>query len=312
MSHLSDARTATVQSQVTQYAQEVSSLPSADQIVHEEHAPTPPPQVSPSEASHSDSGFSLSSSSSGEVTGTPFDFGTQRYEYPFPPTQGTSSDPFLPLSSSITITSPSNSIWPSWPAQVAKSFPLTAPPPKKVRTHPKLRSVAAREPPVPPSLANKRSFWNLSLQRQASGESQQSDLSDTQTRGRKLSPGSVGFPEVDAYPVSDSEITVRRRQPSAHAVCASGSRMDPSEETTNQNGLITYGGRTPEVPAAGAPASGPVPNGGHNKLDLRPGNPPDRGTIQSSSVGKVLRIVAGRLLNWYTLFLGFLRSWRGT
>lgn len=311
MSHLSDARTATLQSQVNQNAEEVSSLPSPDQIIHEEHAPTPPHQVSPSEASHSDSGFSLSSSSSGEVTGTPFDFGTQRYEYPFPPTQGASSDPFLPLSSSITITSPSNSIWPSWPAQVAKSFPLTAPPPRKVRTHPKLRSVAAREPPIPPSLANKRSIWSLGLQRQGSAESQQSDLSDTQTRGRRFSPGSVGFTEVDAYTVSDSEITVRRRQPAAHVVCASGS-MDPSGETSNQNGFITCGGRTPEEPAAGAPASGPGPNGGHNKLDLRPGNPPDRGNIQSSYAGKVLRIVAGRLFNWFALFLGFLRSWRGT
>lgn len=302
MSHLSDARTATVQSQLNQNAEEVSPLPSPDQIVHEEHALAPPPQVSPSEASHSDSGFSLSSSSSGEVTGTPFDFGTQRYEYPFPPTQGTSSDPFLPLSSSITITSASNSIWPSWPAQVTKSFPLTAPPPRKVRTHPKLRSVAAREPPVPPSLANKRSFWSLSLQRQASADSQQSDLSDTQTRGRKLPPGSVGFTEVDVYPPSDSEITVRRRQPPAHALCASGSRMDPSEGAANQNGLTTCGGCTPEVPAADAPASGPGPNGGHNKLDLRPGNRPNRGNVQGSSVGEVLRIVAGRLLNWVLRF----------
>lgn len=302
MSHISDKRTATVQSQVNQNAEEVSPLPSPDQIVHEEHALAPPPQVSPSEASHSDSGFSLSSSSSGEVTGTPFDFGTQRYEYPFPPTQGTSSDPFLPLSSSITITSASNSIWPSWPAQVTKSFPLTAPPPRKVRTHPKLRSVAAREPPVPPSLANKRSFWSLSLQRQASADSQQSDLSDTQTRGRKLPPGSVGFTEADVYPSSDSETTVRRRQPSAYVVCASGSRMDPTEGVANQNGLITCGGCTPEVPAAGVPASGPGPNGGHNKLDLRPGNPPNRGNVQGSSVGKVLRIVAGRLLNWVLRF----------
>ncbi|KAG1736590.1 hypothetical protein EDB19DRAFT_1032980 [Suillus lakei] len=302
MSHLSDARTATVQSQVNQNAEEVPSLPSPDQIVHEEHAPAPPPQVSPSEASHSDSGFSLSSSSSGEVTGTPFDFGTQRYEYPFPPTQSTSSDPFLPLSSSITITSPSNSIWPSWPAQVAKSFPLTAPPPRKVRTHPKLRSVAAREPPVPPSLANKRSFWSLSLQRQASAESQQSDLSDTQTRSRKLPPGSMGFSEVDAYPASDSEITVRRRQPSAHVVCASGFRVDSGEGAGNQNGLITYGDRAPEAAAAGAPASGPGPNGGHNKLDLRPGNLPNRDNAPSSSVTEVLRIVAGRLLNWVLRF----------
>lgn len=298
MSHLSDTWTATVQSQVNQNAEESSP----DQIVHGEHALAPPPQVSPSEASHSDSGFSLSSSSSGEVTGTPFDFGTQRYEYPFPPTQGASGDPFLPLSSSIAITSPSNSIWPSWSAQVTKSFPLTAPPPRKVRAHPRLRSVAAREPPVPPGLANKRSFWNLSLQRQASAESQQSDLSDTQTRGRKLLPGSVGFTEVDTYSTSDSEITVRRRQPLAHVVYSSGSRMDPTEERANQNGLITCGGRAPEVPAVGAPASGPGPNGGHNKLDLRSGNSPTRGNVQNSSVGEVLRIVAGRLLNWVLRF----------
>lgn len=302
MSHLSDARTATAQSQVNHNGEEVSSLPSPDQIVHEEHSPAPPPQLSPSDASHSDSGFSLSSSSSGEVTGTPFDFGTQRYEYPFPPTQGTSSDPFLPLSSSITITSASNSIWPSWPAQVTKSFPLTAPPPRKVRTHPKLRSVAAREPPVPPGLANKRSFWSLSLQRQASAESQQSDLSDTQTRGRKLPPGSMGFTEVDAYPASDSEITVRRRQPSAHAACASGSRMDSREGAVNQNGLITCGDHAPEAQSAGPPASGPGSNGGHNQLDLRPRNPPNRGNVQSSSVGEILRIVAGRLLNWVLRF----------
>jgi hypothetical protein len=77
----------------------------------------------------------------------------------------------------------------------------------------------------------------------------------------------VGFTEVDAYTVSDSEITVRRRQPAAHVVCASGS-MDPSGETSNQNGFITCGGRTPEEPAAGAPASVPGPNGGHNKLDV--------------------------------------------
>lgn len=303
MSHLSDTRIASVQPQVNQYAEEASSLPpSPDQIVREEHAPAPPPQVSPSEASHSDSGFSLSSSSSGEVTGTPFDFGTQRYEYPFPPTQGTSSDPYLPLSSSITITSPSNSIWPLWPAQVTKSFPLTPPPPRKVRTHPKLRSVAAREPPVPPSLANKRSFWSLSLQRQVSAESQQSDFSDTQTRGRRLPPGGVGFTESDAYSASEPEITVRRRQPSAYAVYASGSRMDPNGGTGNQNGLITCGGRAPEVPVAGGPASGHGPNGGHNKLDLRPGNAPNRGNVQNSSVGEVLRIVAGRLFNWVLRF----------
>ncbi|KAG2369080.1 hypothetical protein BDR07DRAFT_849313 [Suillus spraguei] len=268
-----------------------------------------------------------------QVTGTPFDFGTQRYEYPFPPTQGTSGDPFLPLSSSIAITSPSNSIWPSWPAQVTKSFPLTAPPPRKVRAHPKLRSVAAREPPVPPSLANKRSFWNLSLQRQASAESQQSDLSDTQTRGRKLLPGSVGFTEADTYPTSDSEITMRRRQPSAHVVYLPGSRMDPTKGTANQNGLITCGGRAPEVPAVGAPASGPGPNGGHNKLDVGLHSHTPSGHIcllnivlsaavrEFANSRQCTKLVCRRGFEdsrrstfelGFTLLLGFLRSWQGT
>ncbi|KAG0702463.1 hypothetical protein DFH29DRAFT_921094 [Suillus ampliporus] len=236
-----------------------------------------------------------------QITGTPFDFGSQRYEYPFPPTQASSSDPYLPLSSSITITSPSNSIWPLWPPQVAKSFPLTAPPPRKVRTHPKLRSVAAREPPVPPGLVNKRSFWSLSLQRQASEESQHSDLSDLQTRGRASC--SMGFTEVDVYPASDSEITVRRRQPSAYAVRTagvSGSRMDKREGVADQNGLRTGGDHAPDAPAAGAFSSGS--NSDHKHLDLRRGNPPNRGNVQSSSVGQILRIVAGRLFYWVLRF----------
>ncbi|KAG1738389.1 uncharacterized protein EDB91DRAFT_457888 [Suillus paluster] len=207
-----------------------------------------------------------------QITGTPFDFGSQRYEYPFPPTQGTSSDPFLPLSSSITITSPSNSLWPFWSPQVTKSFPLTAPPPRKARTHPKLRSV--REPPVPPGLVNKRSAWSLSLQRQGSVESQQSDLSDLKTGGR----GSCNlFTEVDAYPASDSEIT-----------------MDTREGVADQKGLMTGGDHAPEVLAAGAPGS----NGGHKHLDLWRGNPSNRGNVQGSSVGQILRIVAGRRRSW--------------
>lgn len=78
----------------------------------------------------------------------------------------------------------------------------------------------------------------------------------------------MGFTEADAYSASEPEITVRRRQPSAYAVYASGSRMDPNGGTGNQNGLITCGGRAPEVPVAGGPASGHGPNGGHNKLDV--------------------------------------------
>ncbi|OAX33055.1 hypothetical protein K503DRAFT_840493 [Rhizopogon vinicolor AM-OR11-026] len=272
MSDQSDVLTTTLLSQEIQHTEEVSSLASSspDQIIHEEHPPAGHPQGSPSEASHSDSGFSLSSNSSGDITGTPFDFGSQRYEYPFPPAQGASGEPFLPLSSSITIPSPPNSNSPSWPLQVINSFPLTAPPTGKVRTHPKLRSVTAREPPVPPSLVNKRSFWSLSLQRQASAESQQSDVSDPPPRGRKLCPYSMGYTEQDVQHASDSEMTVRQRPPSARSASASRSRKRTSQRVANQKASITGGDCAPEVLAAGASASSPGPNGAHRQLDVRP------------------------------------------
>lgn len=204
-----------------------------------------------------------------QITGTPFDFGSQRYEYPFPQAQSLPTEPFLPLSSSITIQSTPNSNSPSWLQQVTNtnSFPLTPPPTRKVRTHPKLRSVTAREPPVPPSLVNKRSFWSLSLQRQASTESQQSDLSDPLPRGRKLCPYSIGFIEQDAHHASDSDITVRQRKPPARSGSTSRSRK---ERAASQKILITGGDRAPELPAVDASASSPGPNGAHRQLDVRP------------------------------------------
>jgi hypothetical protein len=205
-----------------------------------------------------------------QITGTPFDFGSQRYEYPFPPAHGVSSEPYLPLSSSIAISSPPNSNSPSWPLQATNTFPLTAPPTRKVRTHPKLRSVTAREPPVPPSLVNKRSFWSLSLQRQASAESQQSDASDPPTRGRGLFPYSVGFLEQDTQPTSDSEITVRQRQPSARSGSTSRSRKEARQRVANQKALIAGGDRAPEVPAAGTSVPSPGPIGAHRQFDVRP------------------------------------------
>jgi hypothetical protein len=134
-----------------------------------------------------------------------------------------------------------------------------------------LRSVTAREPPVPPSLVNKRSFWSLSLQRQASAESQQSDISDPPPRGRKLFPYSMGFTEQDAQPTSDSDITVRQHRLSVRSASASRSRKDTSQRVANQKTLITSGGdHAPEVPAIGASASNSGPNSAHKQLDVRP------------------------------------------
>jgi len=64
MSHQSDLWTPAV---LSQDIEEASSLTS-DQIINEELLPAGLPHGSPSEASHSDSGFSISSNSSGDVS----------------------------------------------------------------------------------------------------------------------------------------------------------------------------------------------------------------------------------------------------
>ncbi|KIJ62890.1 hypothetical protein HYDPIDRAFT_114014 [Hydnomerulius pinastri MD-312] len=153
-------------------------------------------RFSPSETPHSDSGFSMSSNSSGEIVGTPFDLGSQRFEYPFPQTQGSPIEPFLPLSSSIT--SPSHAQLPPWPTHINKSFPLTQPPLSRVKAHPKLRSASAREPPVPPGLAKKRSHFSQGLNRQSSEEqSDRSDASEGVPRGRSRTRASLSFTNAD-------------------------------------------------------------------------------------------------------------------
>lgn len=204
------------------------------------HHPTDQKQTrsrfSPSDTPHSDSGLSISSSSSGEVSpssslrlslrghiagrlrphrslchsphihpvpvssivlrvylihswlpqimGTPFDLGAQRFEYPFPQAQGSPTDPFRPLSSSIT--SHSHAQLPPWPVHISKSFPLTPPPLGKLKAHPKLRSASVREPPVPPGLVKRRSRI-AGVQHQSSSEepSDKSDVSDEIARAQR-------------------------------------------------------------------------------------------------------------------------------
>ncbi|KIJ14460.1 hypothetical protein PAXINDRAFT_156123 [Paxillus involutus ATCC 200175] len=151
---------------------------------------------SPSETPHSDSSFSMSSSSSGEIVGTPFGIGSQRFEYPFPQTQGSPTEPFLPLSSSFT--SSSHAQLPVWPIHISKSFPLALPPLSKAKAHPKLRSASVREPPVPPGLVKRRSRINAALQRQSSEEqSDRSDASDGISRGRGLSRFTLRLNDAD-------------------------------------------------------------------------------------------------------------------
>lgn len=112
----------------------------------------------------------------------------------------------------------------------------------------------------------------------------------------------MGFLEQDAQPTSDSEITVRQRQPSARSASTSRSRKEARQRVANQKALIAGGDRAPEVPAAGASAPSPGPIGAHRQFDLRPGGMPDRINVRVSSVGELLRMVAGRLLNWVLRF----------
>ncbi|KAI9566817.1 hypothetical protein HD554DRAFT_2329476 [Boletus coccyginus] len=149
---------------------------------HPDRSPPPPPpqtRFSPADTPHSDSGLSLSSSSSAEIMGTPFDLGAQRFEYPFPQAQGSPTDPFLPLSSSIS----SHAQLPSWPVHISKSFPLTPPPLGKAKAHPKLRTANVREPPVPPGLVKRRSRI-AGLKHQSSSE-EPSDVNDDIARARR-------------------------------------------------------------------------------------------------------------------------------
>lgn len=148
--------------------------PSADHLFASEKAMDESVHPSRSGSSHSDSGLSFSSASSAEILGTPFDIGSQRFEYPFPKTQGSPTEPFMPLSS-VMNSSPHTNL-PHWPTHFNKSFPLSSPPLSRMKAHPKLNPANTRVPPVPPGLAKRRSRFSASLHSQLSEES--SDKSD--------------------------------------------------------------------------------------------------------------------------------------
>ncbi|KAH7884759.1 hypothetical protein F5I97DRAFT_2039612 [Phlebopus sp. FC_14] len=192
----------------------VDSTP-ASQLVFDLQASNSLNRSSPSDTARSDSAFSLSSNSPGEyipqIVGTPFDIGSQRFEYPFPQTQGSPVEPFLPISSSITSASHAN--LPPWPLHTNKSFPLTAPPLSRVKAHPKLRNANAREPPVPPGLVKRRSRLSAGLQRQFSDEqSDKSDSSEGVQRGRRPTRFSVSFTGADLQHSSKPLETLPTRQ----------------------------------------------------------------------------------------------------
>lgn len=193
--------------------------------------------------------------------GTPFDLGTQRFEYPFPQAQGSPTDPFLPLSSSII--SHSHAQLPPWPIHISKSFPLTPPPLGKLGAHPKLRNANVREPPVPPGLVKRRSRIP-GVQHQSSSEepSDKSDVSDEIARARRSSRFSLSHtqaPIQNSHQSDDATLSPSKIVPTKQAALFPIGPFDrPSVE--DPAGLAIGAGsaeNTPRPPVVSASAYNP-------------------------------------------------------
>lgn len=176
--------------------------------------------------------------------GTPFDLGAQPFEYPFPPAQGSPTDPFLPLSSAIT--AHSHAQLPPWPIHISKSFPLTPPPLGRFKAHPKLRPATTREPPVPPGLVKRKSLRIAGVKHQSSdAPSDKSDASDNIARARRPSRV-LGLTEAlprKAHPSDDTTPVVPVKQAISLPI---GSFDRPSAEVPA--GLVTHDAAPAERP----------------------------------------------------------------
>ncbi|KAF8552064.1 hypothetical protein OG21DRAFT_199996 [Imleria badia] len=263
-------------------------FPSDTHNVHPSPPPPPPshpmPALSPSDTPHSDSGRSFSSSSSGEIMGTPFDLGAHRFEYPFPQAQGSPTDSFSPLSSPLSSHSHSHSHVqiPPWPIHISKSFPLTPPPLGKFKAHPKLRNANVREPPVPPGLVKRKSRI-AGVKHQSSSEepSDKSDVGDDISRARRSSRFLLSLTEA----VQRNEI-VPIKQASSLPI---GSFDRPSGD--NPTGLAVHDARSAE--------GTPRPPVLQRETRVRD---------QMYAFTVYCWIVASQLSRWLFRFLGFSRA----
>lgn len=142
-----------------------------------------------------------------QIVGTPFSINAPKFEYPFPETTSSTPEP-SPLSSSLptlpSIATASFSFSAASQPLLAtpppvlhhfpNSFPLPPDMPNYSATHPMMRNVAVRDPPVPPGLAKKRHRWSLGLglqKRSASNESWGSDASYDGSTGTAMTTESL-------------------------------------------------------------------------------------------------------------------------
>lgn len=174
-----------------------------------------------------------------QILGTPFDVGSQRFEYPFPQTQGSPTDPFSPLSSSMS--SPTRPNLPHWPIHTAQSFSLSTPPLSRMKAHPKLHSANTREPPVPPGLVKRLS---AGLHYQTSEESSdKSDGGDPMPNSRPatcptVKPSDAGLQRA---PLTDNHTAPRFPKAVKHKTGPVHSDLIPAEESVK---VTTHPGRS--------------------------------------------------------------------
>lgn len=279
--------------------------PSADHLFAVEQAQRRPvttmdESVHPtrSGSSHSDSGHSFSSASSGEILGTPFDIGSQRFEYPFPKTQGSPTEPFMPLSSAMNS---HHMNLPHWPTHLPKSFPLSSPPLSRMKTHPKLNPANTRVPPVPPGLVKRRSRLNASLHSQLSEES--SDKSDG---GEVMMHSSLATRTVTGSPDATPQRAV---SPNLLSHGASRSRInieDPLQDSESSD----HAAAEESVKRAVCPGlSQGLINSPTNFHQLRQDSAIDRINDENFSIRTYYQLLFMRVLQWvWNLLLGILTS----
>ncbi|KAH9481798.1 hypothetical protein JR316_0006325 [Psilocybe cubensis] len=124
-----------------------------------------------------------------QIVGTPYVTNSTRFEYPFPDTSSSPASGSPPMTSVFPSPVPSGSSFPAISASPSSSqissqtlsYPLSSPDaPTYNSAHPKLK--ASANPPIPPSLAKKRTRWSLNLmgrRKSSSAGSQSSSTSAT-------------------------------------------------------------------------------------------------------------------------------------
>jgi len=142
-----------------------------------------------------------------KIMGTPFAFGSSRFEYPFPPSSSTTSQSSLSPSYSLPGVSSSRC---SHSSSVPSMPNSTAPPHHPSNTFFLSQLQLDKEPPVPPGLVKKQQRWSMGLleRRRESYDSHKSEDSLAST-GSAISIDSIPQSEAgQSSPKSDDDALI--------------------------------------------------------------------------------------------------------